>query len=41
MEVLIPLAMLLATLFVVLHVAFTDGDAVDHDVRNTDLRRPA
>ena len=40
MEVLIPAAMLLATLYVLIQIAFVGGAAPDRDICNTDLRRP-
>jgi len=41
MEILIPIAMLLATVYVLIQIAFTGARTPDREICNTDLRRPA
>lgn len=41
MEILIPVAMLLATLYVLVQIAFAGGRTSDREIRNTDFRRPS
>ena len=40
MELVIPVAAMLATMYVLIRIAFAGGSVPDHDIRNTDLRRP-